>query len=122
MTKNAPFATQFTTAKTITGPIVPDIGQMASMLIAFGVIVKRSIFVDPNLPQPKPAPSRPIAAQALKAATIPTPVEANSPIECAKSGRKNIGTMNAKVPTAPARKRQRNSTFLNSVRSTKGAL
>ena len=101
MTKNAPFVTPFTVANATSGPTVSVTGHMASMLIAFKVIVNRSTLVEPNLSQAKPAPNRPTAVQALKAATIPAPVEADSPIDWANSGRKYGGTKSANVPTAP---------------------
>ena len=121
VTKKAPFAIPFSAAKITKGPIEYDTGHIDSILTAFTAIVNRSILVGPNLSQAKPAPNRPTAVQALKPATIPAPVEAESPMERAKRGRKNGGTKSANVPMAPARNRQQNGMRLKSDISTKEA-
>ena len=74
--------------------------------------------MEPYRSQANHAANLPIAPQALKPETIPAPVEADKPIDEAKSGRKYGGTKSANVPVAPARNRQLNGMLLNSDQST----
>jgi hypothetical protein len=77
--KYDPFAIPFTIANIIRGVNVRDTGQIASMLTAFSIIVITKVFVGPILSQRGPPANRPIALQALNAATKAAPVLGDDP-------------------------------------------
>lgn len=113
--KKPPFPTPFITAKNNNGASVVDIGQMASMLIAFRNKQKHRVLRAPILSQRNPQRTLPMAEEKLNPAKRPAPVTNDRPIDQLNMGRKNGGTRSAKVAMAPARNIRRNLASVNKV-------
>jgi hypothetical protein len=116
-TKKLPFAQPLTMAKTKRGGSDVLTGHIASMLKQLIKQVISIVFKAPIRSHVQPPKTRPTAVAAPKPPTKPAPVDADSPIELAKSGRKNGGTKRANTPTAPAKVNVMKGTFFKSDQS-----
>jgi hypothetical protein len=101
-TKKLPLAQPLIMAKTKSGGKDELTGQMASIDTLLTKAAKANALKAPIRSQIQPPANRPTAVDAPNPATSPAPVEAERPMDLAKTGRKNGGTNKANTPTAPA--------------------
>lgn len=116
-TKKLPFAHPLTRAKINNGGKDVLTGHIASILTEFTKQVMIMVLKAPILSHVQPPRIRPTAVAAPKPPTKAAPIEGESPIELAKSGKKNGGTKSANTPIAPAMAKVRKDPFLKSDQS-----
>lgn len=88
LTKKNPFAQPLMIANVQSGPSDALTGQIASMLKALMKAARTKALMAPMRSHIQPPKRRPMAVAAPNPATSPAPVEAERPIELAKSGYK----------------------------------
>lgn len=111
--KNPPFAIPLKMTKIAKDASDLEIGHITNMVMAFNNRQKNRVFKAPNRSQKRPHKARPIAEEKLNPANRPAPVADESPTDRLYNGRKNGGTNNGKVPTAPAINMIKNLESLN---------